>query len=105
MPATAQTEEVKQGHTPGPWTMDRPRDEFSVAHINGKNWWELASVVVRLSGDVIDHPQGCANARLITAAPELLEALQAIVRSAPPMGCYVPLWDRANAAIAKAVQS
>jgi hypothetical protein len=62
-------------HTPGPWTVDdgetlriRGADKSSVCTIN---WLTLTSR--RLA------PEGYANARLIAAAPDLLDALLRLV--------------------------
>ena len=94
--------EVK--HTPGPWKFD-PEDDSIVGHD------------VHLSIATIDHideggekgfnfgPISSANARLIAAAPELLQTLQAAVAyfDAPGDGCYSDAQlDAARAAIAKA---
>ncbi len=70
----------KHTHTPGPWGLSRvehsngtPRNTVNV---NGRGWFCFASVYVRLSGHKEDSPEGLANARLIAAAPDLLEALK-----------------------------
>lgn len=60
-------------HTPGPWLIDHIRGRYRV-RINGRGWGSLARVIVRMDGDVEDSPEGMANARLIAAAPDLLEA-------------------------------
>ena len=49
-----------------------------------------------------DAEERQANARLIAAAPELLEALEAIVDAGYLEGAYQPTVDLALAAIAKA---
>ena len=100
--------EVK--HTPGPWKFD-PEDDSIVGHD------------VHISIATIDHfdeggekgfnfgPISSANARLIAAAPELLEALQALdeayCRAATSLSHQERAEDRrrliaARAAIAKA---
>lgn len=91
-------------HTPGPW------------RINGNNmfrWIVADSEVFTHSGDVNRSAYGgnmvCesvhkANARLIAAAPELLEALKEIVDAADGAGWEQldPSFKKARAAIAKA---
>ncbi len=82
-------------HTPGPWVWLEPQKVLNSAH-----------------GKVIDHAcyEGmwfaaydeeinAANARLIAAAPELLEALQGVLRVADRATSE---FDAARAAIAKA---
>ena len=62
-------------HTPGPWKVDSPPRTvtFEPAFaVNGDYGPPLAFV---LGSD--DHPEVRANARLIAAAPDLLEALEA----------------------------
>lgn len=63
------------GYTPGPWEID----EYCLrgncyAAISCDEWVEFASVVVRMK-DGSETPEGVANARLIAAAPELVDAL------------------------------
>lgn len=68
-------------HTPGPWRITMPtKPNKSYAKIDAPNgvWLEFAKVVVRYDyGDdqFTDRPEGLANAKLIAAAPELLDAL------------------------------
>jgi len=56
-------------HTPGPWSWNHgPRDsEFDT--ITGPKGFFICEIA-------ISHPENEANARLIAAAPELLEALK-----------------------------
>lgn len=68
---------VMSKHTPGPWTIDerRIRDGYYAA-ITAPKWHALADVVVRMSDEEEDQPEGVANAKLIAAAPDLLDVLQ-----------------------------
>lgn len=63
-------------HTPGPWKVVRcnPSPTSGEVMISGSNPGYLAEVRDCRSGDVD------ANAHLIAAAPELLDALQGLVR-------------------------
>lgn len=69
-------------HTPGPWRADTDvhgRKDI-VAYIRPRESGFLAAVVER--NDLMDKTMGGsseANARLIAAAPELLEALQTLI--------------------------
>lgn len=62
-------------HTPGPWVIGEPIDGESF--ISGPDWVNFAMVYVECEGET--DPTGKANARLISAAPELLEALKTII--------------------------
>ena len=92
-----------QQHTPGPWEAKVPGT--IVAHSD--------KCVVRGEDSVIDWvatvqvsnmPAWRANAHLIAAAPELLEALRGIVDSFEtcPENLHSELFTAARAAIAKA---
>jgi hypothetical protein len=95
--------QVKQsGHTPGPWEIhDGGRfgswgnSGPSVCAVTGKN---LCQPLVEFVGPD-DLGQCAANARLIAAAPDLLEALNALVNGT---GAWTMLIDNARAALAKA---
>ena len=82
-------------YTKGPWEFA----EFPKA----KDWDVASDTTPVCSGYLND--EGKANARLIAAAPELLEALEMVAQHAPASG---PLWHgsepmtKARAAIAKA---
>lgn len=90
-------------HTPGPWFAPTPtyRTFYVEARIGNRMLQEVASC-----GPTADPAQQAANARLIAAAPELLEALTLLVAGIENSvsKTYIPL-VRANAAIAKATGS
>ncbi|MFA7290912.1 MAG: hypothetical protein WC023_01565 [Rhodocyclaceae bacterium] len=105
-------------HTDGPWTLG---DIYDSEH-GGKlvdidalapriSHHALATVVWQMGDDAIDgknSPQKEANARLICAAPELLEACAALVEwcdKNPPAGEALYFVQMARAAIAKATGS
>lgn len=62
-------------HTPGPWKLV-PAKNPSYNLVCAERWHKLARVVVRMMGHGSDSEEGVANARLIAAAPELLEAAE-----------------------------
>lgn len=76
----------KQQHTPGPWRVegDEEYTHHALHHPYHDNRYIIGDIdnddlgymiVARMS----DHPQQAANARLIAAAPELLDALQGVL--------------------------
>jgi hypothetical protein len=64
-------------HTKGPWSISptsNPETEFGIASNDG-------TIIARLdSWFDKDEPEADANARLIASAPDLLEALEALLR-------------------------
>jgi hypothetical protein len=67
-------------HTPGPWRVNweyHPIEIESVADPKPKN-----CIVAEIPAEENDT-LACADARLIAAAPELLEALQELVKRCP----------------------
>ena len=107
-------------HTPGPWTVHNGTDVFGPhggdsgdgAKANDNDGWQVADCAVGLTayaGQYVELGSEVrkANARLIAAAPELLEALKEfveVVRNAGVEWCdgVLDAQDRARAAIAKA---
>lgn len=88
-------EQVK--HTPGPWEYGEERGLCREIHAD--NGPELYAIAQTRHGD----PEICeANARLIAAAPELLDVAQSIL--ADDMVQYLPAEyvEKVRAAIAKA---
>lgn len=72
-------------HTPGPWHLSKEDSCVKLpgyVAITGDNWFGLAEVVVEVEGKI--DPVGEANASLIAAAPDMLEALQAILPHLEP---------------------
>lgn len=100
-------------HTPGPWSKNQSRsplyaDTFWVEDSNGD---VIAQTYARGTDGIIDRfHNGEENARLIAAAPEMLAALQAVLRRSEfgIDGKYIPsdeveaIHTQARAAIAKA---
>lgn len=78
METTSQTEKASAAriaHTPGPWMTDDETVNHGPIIIQRDGSLEVAAIY----GEGKD--QRAANARLIAAAPDLLEALQALIRS------------------------
>ena len=67
-------------HTPGPWLIGK-RSSGGYSLINADGWESLARVVTVMEDDNRPCAEGVANARLIAAAPDLLEALKELSRS------------------------
>ena len=92
-------------HTPGPWWVYKEGSRFPgiEARLNGRNF----SVVVYGDDKEIEGVKGrtnaeaLANARLIAAAPALLEALSKAVESGQLRGCLCEAECRAAIAAAK----
>jgi hypothetical protein len=90
-------------HTPGPWEY---HEELMVVHAS-----DCSPEIGHLFEAASDHPMAIANARLIAAAPQLLEALTELANEVEEMelvntpdGHYLNPDSvvRARAAIAKA---
>jgi hypothetical protein len=100
-------------HTPGPWWIDRADDVDLPNHvgISAEKHGLLAQVVWRMEGDE-RSPRREANARLIAAAPDLLEALLECLphlerddQHIDALGWKMPHYTKACEAIAKATGS
>ena len=88
-------------HTPGPWEAQpplNPNDDY--ADISGPEHIGLAAVVWNIDGKPDEVCQ--ANARLISAAPELLEALEIVEPVIDAMTASVEPGRMIRAAISKA---
>lgn len=89
-------------HTPGPWFTHR--EGFSSVYIEARIGGGMLQEVASCGPTNEGSDQQEANARLIAASPDLLEALAEIV-SAADGGCWNqldPSFSKARAAIAKA---
>lgn len=108
---------MKTTHTPGPWTINAVYRTLvdAPSGICGGSRLICSTEVGNKNGDAYDYQiemQNNANARLIAAAPELLEALQYAEQCLTMTECTgeKPLGnghalDRVRAAIAKATGS
>ena len=97
-------------HTAGPWVLGESSDGRHFRAVNAREHSELATVVWVMEDDDMEgaqSPECEANARLIAAAPDLLEALEmctkAMASVLPDFNPYdQAAYDKARAAIAKA---
>jgi hypothetical protein len=88
-------------HTPGPW---KRLQGMIVGNLHKGERGTEGDVVCLMKG-YVDYKNQDANARLIAAAPELLETLRFIVAATgtePGMAIYKAHIQQAEAAIAKA---
>lgn len=83
-------------YTPGPWRIGTPppNGEQTIGTLNG------LMVAVATTGAEMEETK--ANARLIAAAPELLEALQSVLENCLDSEGLCAAHAKARAAIAKA---
>ncbi len=70
---------MSKGHTPGPWAVERADDAYCIANVG--------NLVIMPCGGKVKHGNAEADARLIAAAPDLLEALELLNQSAPAASC------------------
>ena len=82
------------GHTPGPWVVDAGKPLMVLAESGG------FAVLISEAGRKVTTTDK-ANARLIAAAPDLLEAAKAMTEPAGEIA-YRERWMALKAAIAKA---
>lgn len=95
-------------HTPGPWKVALRQIGYygrNVIAPHGKNWIRVCSIDYPKAARW--HREGVANSHLISAAPELLESLRAMVDRWEPdcEGQDRIMWENARAAIAKATST
>lgn len=85
--------------TPGPWFVTGHRTKYVEARLRSGMIQEIAAVGPTDADDGYGEQQE-ANAALISAAPELLQALESLLEEVA--GCYCTSEAQARAAIAKA---
>jgi hypothetical protein len=86
----------KAKHTPGPWKWNEKQDSI----FSDNPEWKYSYIAKIATGE--DIRQEHANARLIAAAPELLEACKLAAASLDAVGVNNATLRIARAAIAKA---
>lgn len=72
-PAPSSAERAE--HTKGPWEIGSVGKRGYRVPINAAGWSAFAKVVVRMAGADKDFPEGRANARLISSAPDFMSAV------------------------------
>lgn len=90
-------------HTPGPWTTDDIDQSDFYRYVIGENKIVCRVRLKGFMGNKLEHAE--ANARLIAAAPDLLDSLSEIFDYAGGADSALHdeyVMDRARAAIAKA---
>jgi hypothetical protein len=92
-----QNETMTHTHTPGPWHIGKRAADVAIYGPKGEE-------VAKILGFFNDDEENKANARLISASPNLLEALQMLLPQEPrePDSYDRAMWENARAAIAKA---
>lgn len=85
--------------TPGPWFVTGSQTKYIEARIGGGMLQEIAAVGPTAADNGYGEQQA-ANAALIAAAPELLQALEGLLEEVE--GCMCTYEMAARAAIAKA---
>ena len=88
-------------HTPGPWFITGSMTKYVEARIPGRMIQEVAACGPTAADDGYGEQQ-MANARLIAAAPELLDALEEVVQWLELGDHEGQMHSKARAAIAKA---
>ena len=85
-------------HTPGPWYALRGQRNISIRHKTGDKFLSMVNVASVRGNLPADCPYGSseANARLIAAAPELLEALEEAENA---LADYIPTIERTGASL------
>ena len=97
---------MKTQHTPGPWTIHADTDGWPLVMSGGVAGRIVANVNPQSCPDESSAPEfvemPCeANARLIAAAPELLEALQSVLENCLDSEGLCAAHAKARAALAK----
>jgi hypothetical protein len=85
-------------HTPGPWTI-APHYYPSMKEIIGPSF-KITAVMTATDLTDVDYQKRTADLRLIAAAPDLLEALEALIED--QRDASLPVLAQARAAIARA---
>lgn len=107
------TTQTASRHTAGPWIhrIDEYADgsKYLITDADGDAVAVASPLVAKDDCTRGDFPERDANARLIAAAPELLEALGAILSDADTISFHTPhlghdYWDKARNVIAKATE-
>jgi hypothetical protein len=93
---------MENKHTKEPWMVESHKDYDKFILVADKNSW-----LAKVCNDDTDYSEALANAKLIAAAPDLLEALEYIIRCNEKeyMKCEIPdALQKAREAIKKATE-
>lgn len=90
----------KTRHTPGPWHYEMDGFQISIGDESTRHDYLKHDRTVAVIRDNSAHAE--ADARLIAAAPDLLEALEGMIEKPGQAHPGTNCWDRAQAAFAKA---
>jgi hypothetical protein len=100
---------MKKKYTPGSWALFNVNGVLQVDNRDGDGASPCVVHWRGFDGNDVDSDENEANAHLISAAPDLLEALEGLMEAAEfadmnqsPTGCYENEIAAARAAIAKA---
>ncbi len=91
-------------HTPGPWSLSASFDRVERRVQHGDNpplVWGIASGINSAHPDYLPRAEQIANARLIAAAPDLLDLLTAADRLEELTGQNLAVYARTFAALAR----
>jgi len=91
---------INAKHTPGPWKFDHD-EEAAASYITAGDMPQIAMCSYTIMGGP-EITEQRANAALIAAAPELLEACQAVINMPSEFNCPVAVVEMISKAIAKA---
>jgi hypothetical protein len=93
----------KPAFTPGPWRQ-HPASETTIVRYVGDRWEDVANTFQGETDYRENYARREADARLIAAAPDLLEAAKAVAKwvETRPVQHPYDAWQMLNAAIAKA---
>ncbi len=70
----------RTAHTPGPWFLQHSGKHDGNRAVRA---WRRGRDICAMNGGANDDPEIYANARLIAAAPEMLQALESVLASVP----------------------
>jgi hypothetical protein len=78
-------------HTPGPWLIEESSNEDEFANVFGPNDRPVAGIYIENDGSETPSEEDTANARLIAAAPEMLQALKDVSNAYQEMFAVMPV--------------
>ena len=96
---------MKKQHTQGHWeaTLNESKCSWTISSWKGNESYGHIAYINAGVGEA-SEPQVVANAKLIAAAPELLEALNDVLEALPDSALLSSEWKKAQSAIKKATE-